>query len=70
MRPAMPSKLRRAVFVPHDFYRSLAAVHLSDDHIHRRREVIVVVVKRHPRGILVSPMERIILAVSFNHLSV
>lgn len=66
----MPLKLRRAVSVPHDFYRSLAAVHLSVIHLHRRREVIVVLVKSHPRGILASPMEKIILAVSFTHLSV
>lgn len=66
----MPLKLRRAVLVPHDFYRSLSTVHLSDDDLHRRREVTVVLVKRHPRGILVSPMEMIILAVIITRLSV
>lgn len=63
-------KLPRAVLIPHDFYRRLAAVHLSVDYLHRRREVIVVVVKRHPRGILVSSMEKIILAVIVTRLSV
>lgn len=66
----MSLKLRRAVLVPHDFYRCLAAVHLSVDYLHRRREVIVVVVKRNPRGILVSSMEKIILAVIVTRLSV
>lgn len=66
----MSLKLRRAVLVPHDFYRCLAAVHLSVDYLHRRREVIVVVVKGHPRSILVNLMERRILAISFIHLSV